>query len=462
MVKTGITYEELCLTFPEYEFLPPEVVAQRAISYWDASPTSAAAIFMPRSAEEVSLFLKKCNERQQRVVVQGGLTGCAQGAKADPDTVILSLERMREIEDIDGRERVAIVQAGCILQVLQNAVAEKGLYFPVDLGARGSCTIGGNIATNAGGVNVLRYGMIRNHILGIEAVLADGTIVSSMNRMMKNNAGYDLKQMFIGTEGTLGVVTRAVLRLEEETCGQETALVGFRDFFNVPKFLRHMQKAVSGQLIAFEAMWGDYYRAVTIPENGHVSPLGRDHSHYVLLEAPGELASESETGFRVGLEEAFQAGLIEDAVIAKSGSEREAIWKTREDFELIIENKPSFLFDVSLPIGDMPAYVDEVVRRVKRRWQNGQCYVLGHVADGNLHLFVCPGEGGNELREIADAIVYEPLACYGGSISAEHGIGHEKKTWLHISRTRTEIDIMRRLKKVFDPKTILNRGVVFD
>src|SRR3954452_13524606 len=218
--------------------LDPAQTAQRASSYWDPSPMQAAALVRPRDAAQVAAMLALCDARGQSVVTQGGLTGVVAGVKTRSDDVVVSLERMMAIDEIDPVNRTATVGAGLTLQRLQEAVAEHGLRYPVDLGARGSCTIGGNVATNAGGINVIRHGMTRDNILGLEAVLADGTVITSLNRMVKNNAGYDLKQLFVGSEGTLGIVTRVVVRLGEAPVSRSTALAALPAFAAVPTLLR--------------------------------------------------------------------------------------------------------------------------------------------------------------------------------------------------------------------------------
>jgi len=205
-------------------------IAERPTSFWNSAPMQAKAIVLPQNAQEVSAILRCCNAQGQSVITHGGLTNAVAAVESTADDVVLSLDRMNRIVEIDAIGGTAIVEAGAVLQTVQETVAEQGLYFPLDLGARGSCTIGGNVATNAGGINVLRYGMMRNLVLGLEAVLADGTIVSSMNRMLKNNAGYDIKQLFIGTEGTLGVVTQVVLRLYPQPASRQTALLAMQDF----------------------------------------------------------------------------------------------------------------------------------------------------------------------------------------------------------------------------------------
>ncbi len=438
--------------------LPPDDVARRATSYWNSAPMQARALMLPRSTQEVSAVLRWCHENGQSVVTHGGLTGCAAGAEATADDVVLSLEKMNRIVEIDPVGGAAVVEAGAVLQRVQEAVADEGLYFPLDLGARGSCTIGGNVATNAGGNHVIRYGMTRAQVLGLEAVLADGTVISDLSKMLKNNAGYDIKQLFIGSEGTLGVVTRVVLRLFPRPAARHTALVAATDFDAVAGFLSVLQQRLPGSLSAYEVMWGDYYRGVT-GEGGHRPPLDRDYPYYAVLQTEGSEPVADAERLEIVLGEALEHDRIVDAVIPKSEAESAAIWDIRENFEQILEPQPVYLYDVSLPIRAMPDYVAAVQQNLTRRWPEGRLYVFGHMADGNLHLFVKPFESGDH-RAASDELVYQPLAGVGGSVSAEHGIGVEKLRWLPHSRTPAEIALMRTLKRSLDPTNLLNPGRV--
>lgn len=426
-------------------------LAERATSYWDASPTCAKALLRPTSTDEVSRALRICNEHGQPVIVQGGLTGVVQGAVSSADDVIISLEKMNRIESVDEVGGVAVVQAGAVLQMVQEQLAAKGMLFPLDFGARGSCTIGGTVATNAGGINVLRYGMMRNLVLGLEAVLADGTIISSMNQMLKNNTGYDLKQLFIGSEGTLGVVTRAVLRLFPVPKSRQTALLATESFDAVARLLKTMHSDLAGTLSAFEVMWGNYYRAVTA-EGAHTSPMARDYPFYVLVEAEGADPDADGERFQAVLEKCLEEGDIVDAILPKSDMERRAVWTIREDFDPVL---PAYLYDVSLPIRSMSAYVEKLEAALTTWRPDAECFVFGHIADGNLHIFVTPYEDG-EHHDRCDEVVYGCLDGFSGSISAEHGIGVEKKAWLGKSRSEDEIRLMRGLKALLDPKNLLN------
>lgn len=433
----------------------------RATSYWNQAPAKALALLRPRTTAEVSEALRICHENNQAVVTQGGMTNCVASADSREDEIVLSLERMKTIESIDITGLTATVGAGVVLQTLQEACREKDLLFPLDLGARGSCTLGGNAATNAGGINVLRYGMTRNLILGMEVVLADGTILSSMNQMLKNNAGYDLKQLFIGSEGTLGVITRLVLKLSPKPLTRQTALVALEDFQKVSELLQKTRRDFAGTLSAFEVMWGEYYKGVT-EEGGHRAPFGRDHKYYLLLEAEGGDLETDEERFNSALERYYENGLIVDAVVPKSEAERVALWDIRENFEPILEPKPIFLYDISLPIVDMEAYAKELEKNLRKRWASCELYILGHIADGNLHLFIRPNSDEERLHDLCDEIVYGALSPYKGSVSAEHGIGVEKIRWLPHSRTPEELALMKLLKRTMDKKNILNRGRVFD
>ena len=406
--------------------------------------------------------LKICNRFERPVVTQGGLTGVVDGARAESGDVILSMERMNRIEEIDPLGATMIVQAGTPLQVVQEQAAEHGLMFPLDLGARGTATIGGNAATNAGGNRVIRYGMVRSMILGLEAVMADGTVLSSMNRMLKNNAGYDLKHLFIGTEGTLGVVTRLVLRLVQEPSSQDTALVAMRDFGQVTAFLRFMEAGMGGTLSAFEVLWRDFYTLVTSQTSGRKPPLDPEYPYFVLVEALGSDQLIDSERFQKVLSEAFDKGLVNDAIVAKSQAERAAIWSIRDDVVQLLELKPVFLFDVSLPISEVEAYVQNIRDQLTEEWPNQRLFVFGHLGDGNIHLAVSAGPENGEARAAVERIVYQPLMQLGGSVSGEHGIGLEKKPYLSWCRSPAEIILMKALKKSLDPRGILNPGKIFD
>ena len=447
-------------------------VAARATHFWDPAPLAAGAVVRPGSTAEVSAVLAACHRAGQSVVTHGGVTGLAGGDRTTPADVVLSLERLRDVETVDPLGRTMTVGAGCVLERARAAALEAGLQLGLDLGARGSCTIGGNIATNAGGLSVLRHGMMREQVLGLEAVLADGTVLSSMNRMLKNNAGYDLKQLFIGSEGTLGVVTRAVLRLRAPTPSRETALVACARFADVAALLAHVDTALNGTLNAFEVLWRPFYRLNTDPAHAGAgpAPLGRDHPLYAIVEARGADPARDAGTFARALETAFERGLVADAVVARSERERAEIWHVREQIDIALRHDPVFPYDVSLPLADTEGYVGALERAVRARWPEGLLIAYGHLADGNLHLLVAPRPMGapgspcaadvDAWHRASDEMVFAPLGPLGGSISAEHGIGLLKKAHLPRSRTPAELDLMRALKRTLDPANILNPGKI--
>ena len=422
----------------------------------------ADAVLRPVSTEQVAAILRHCNEYDIAVVPQGGMTGLVRGAQTGRGNVVLSLERMNAIEDIDPVSRTARVQAGVVLQKLQEKVAELDMDFPLDLGARGTCQVGGNASTNAGGLRVVRYGMMRELVLGLEAVLADGTVVSSMNEMMKNNTGYDLKQLFIGSEGTLGIITRLVLRLYEAPKTRNTALVALSSFDQVTGLLKHVDRSLAGQMSSFELMWDSWYSFIT-EELGNC-PLDKGFPYYAIFESLGGDQVRDQQQFEAMLESAVEEGLVEDAVVATSEKDARRLWEIRENVDPVLA-RPSFTYDVSLPIRHMDDYVRHVEADMKSRLPGSRPMCLGHLADGNLHFLVlydADAAGGDAAAHaVSDAVVYEPLAPLKGSVSAEHGIGLEKKAHLHISRNAAEMEVMRRLKAVFDPKSTLNPGKIF-
>lgn len=433
-------------------------VHERQAGIWRRDTIQAKAIIRPRDTRQVSVALQVCHAYGQPLVAHGGLTGLVHSADTTPDDVALSLERLNQIEAVNPADRTMIVQSGVVLQRIQEAAEAEGLLFPLDLGGRGSATIGGNISTNAGGNRVIRYGMARDMVLGLEAVLADGTVVSSMNRMIKNNAGYDLKQLFIGTEGTLGIITRAVLRLREQPRHQSTLLVAVDDFGKLGRFLKHMDAGLGGTLSAFEVMWNNFYTLVTSPPATNQAPLPSHYPYYVLVEAMGT----ADAAVQEILAAALEQELVADAVLAQSETQRRQLWALRDDVAQCFRDGPTLSFDVSMPIPDMQQYVADVTARLNESFPGNRCYIFGHMGDGNLHLVIGAGTPTPEVRRGVESAVYEPLRKSGGSVSAEHGVGLEKKPYLAISRNASEIALMRTLKRALDSKGILNPGKIFD
>ncbi|ABE39306.1 FAD linked oxidase-like [Rhodopseudomonas palustris BisB5] len=438
-------------------------LGKRSAGAYRFDTLKAGALVRPSSTQQVSDILRWCHANGVSVVTHGGLTGLVHGADADPGEVILSLERMRAIEDIDPQQRTATVQAGVVLQTLQEEVDRHDLAFPLDLGARGSATLGGNAATNAGGNRVIRYGMTRDMILGLEVVLADGTVLSSLNTLIKNNAGYDLKQLFVGSEGTLGVITRLVLRLREKPLATNMALVGFDSFDAVAKFLKHIDRSLGGTLSAFEVMWQSFYRLVTTAPAKGRPPISQDHAYYVLVESQGADQELDTRRFNAAMEAAHEAGLVANAAIAQSEQDCRAFWALRDDVGQVLQGGMPVVFDISLPIAAMEGYADTLRTTLASEIGEHRLWIFGHLGDGNLHVVVqVKPMDYLALRPKIEALVYQPLAACNGSVSAEHGIGLEKKPYLCVSRSPAEIALMRTLKAALDPKGILNPGKIFD
>lgn len=453
---------ELIAALGEKQVLLGDQVHGRSAGIWRADTIQAKALLRPRSTEQVSAAMTICNRHGQSLIAHGGLTGLVESAITSEDDIALSLEGMDKIEEINTTDRTMLVQSGVVLQKIQEAADDAGMLFPLDLGGRGSCTIGGNIATNAGGNRVVRYGMTRDMVLGLEAVLADGTVLSNLSGMIKNNAGYDLKQMFIGSEGSLGVVTRAVLRLREKPKSEVTAFVATDEFSKLERLLKHMDSGLSGRLSAFEVMWNNFYKIVTTPPAKQTPPLSQDYPYYVLIELLGGDQAGDQELMESLLAENLDQGVLLDAVLASSGAQRAELWAMRDDVEQLQQLGFGCTFDVSMRVSHMENYVSQVNQRMGQEFGDYHLITFGHMGDGNLHFYAAVGTYSPEIRHRIERAVYEPLAEIGGSVSAEHGIGLEKKPWLGICRSEQEIELMRRLKLALDPNGILNPGKILD
>ncbi|WP_353182485.1 FAD-binding oxidoreductase [Bosea sp. (in: a-proteobacteria)] len=420
------------------------------------SPCAPAALLLPRSTAEVSAALAICHRFSLPVVVQGGLTGLAGGAHPIAGEIALSLERMNGIEDIDPVGRTMTVLAGTPLEAIQKRAAEAGLLYGVDLGARGSCTIGGNVATNAGGVQVLRYGMTRRNVLGLEAVLPDGRIVSSLVKLIKNNAGYDWTQLLIGSEGTLGVVTRVLLALQPAVPSLHTALCSVAGVPQALRVLDRLEARLPAGLLAFEAMWPDYLAAAEA-HAGLAPPFAPGPALALLVEAALPAGEAYTDLFLAALAALAEEGLLEDVLVAQSSRERARFWAYREASSEFYRSLPAGLhFDISVPLAAMAEAADLLHDRIGKSASGATLILFGHIADGNLHLSIHPAEGAG-FEGLAE-VVFGIVQRVEGSISAEHGIGVLKRPYLGYSRSDAELALMRTLKQAIDPLGILNRG----
>ncbi len=419
------------------------------------------ALTFPRSTDQVAGILRYCNEHRIPVQPQGGMTGLAGGAVPLVPCVVMSLERMRAIRELDSAAGTITVEAGVVMEAVQRAADSADLFFPLDLGGRGTCQIGGNISTNAGGNRVLRFGMARDLVLGVEAVLADGTVINALRKVIKNNTGYDLRQLFIGSEGTLGVVTAVVLRLFPKARSICTGLCAVNDYAAVIELLARARTGFASQLTAFEVMWPDFYRVATV-DLGRKPPLASGHGLYVLIETMGTDVEADQERYERVIGEAVDAGIVSDAVIAKSQREVSEIWSVRDspgEWQAA-GHWPQLSFDVSVPTGEIGQLVADIRAAIISRWAGLPALYFGHVADGNLHVSVRMSDHTVTALEIEEA-VYRIVSARHGSISAEHGIGSLKKDFLHLSRSSEEIALMRAIKRAMDPNGILNPGKIF-
>jgi FAD/FMN-containing dehydrogenase len=420
-------------------------------------------VLRPASTDQVSQIMKICHDAAQPVVVQGGLTGLVVGARPQHGEVVMTMERMNRIENIDAKAGTITVQAGTPLQVVQEAADAIDMVYPLDLGARGSCTIGGNLSTNAGGNRVIRYGMTRDLTLGVEAVLADGTVINSLNGFIKNNTGYDLKQMFVGSEGTLGLITRATLRLYPKPKTQVVAFCAADSFDAVAELMAHMRSDLGADLSAFEVIWAKTYSAILSDVAGIKAPIPEGHAFYVLVEMMGSDAAHDTEKFETCLGQALENNLIVDAVLSRSNAEIDALWDVRDGMAHAMgKQQPAVGFDISLSIADMKIIEDELLNRLQAALGEVRLFIGGHLADGNLHLVAKSMTDGEQPRDKIQEIIYGWVGEIGGSISAEHGIGTLKRAYLGQSRSPNELALMRSLKQMMDPKNLLNPGRVFD
>ena len=426
--------------------------------------TSPGYLVRPASTEEVAAVVRLAAEHGLNVTVIGGMTGTVGGAVPRDGGIGLSMERMSRIHEIDMMSMTMTVDAGCVLQVAQEAAEADGALLPLDLGARGSATIGGVIGTNAGGNRVLRWGMMRDMVLGLEAVLADGTIVSSLTKMLKDNAGYNWKHLLIGSEGTLAIVTRAVLRLRPLPLSRQTAIVALGSFEDSVKLLRRLERDMGGRLSSFELMWENFYKQMTDAQlDRRPRPLPLGHAFYVLVEAMGGTPEADDAQFEAALGAMIEEGMVEDAVIAGSEREREGLWAVRDDMMPgVAPLRPFGNYDVSMGLRDMPAFIERAQANLDAVYPEARTFFYGHAGDGNLHALVTIGRMDAEVQRNIDHAIFDAVRSVGGSIAAEHGVGISRAPYLSFARSESELELMRRLKEALDPQRLMNPGKLLD
>lgn len=429
-------------------------------------PPHPSAVVFPRSTDEVSRFLKLCHQHRIQVVPSGGRTGLSGGAIAAKGEVVLSLTKMNQMGVVDTLAHTVTVQAGAVTEAVHEHCAPLGLTWPVDFASKGSSHVGGNIATNAGGVKVIRYGLTRQWVLGLKVVTMQGEILDLNGALEKNNTGVDLRQLFIGSEGILGVITEATLKL--------TRLPGTLDVFffavkDVPAVLQLFLNARRApfEIMAFEFLTHNCLETVAKARN-LTSPFQSPSGAYVLLEVERPVSADAQGVLDAWLESLFTQELVLDGTLAQSPREAKDLWSLREGIAESLANR-GFLYknDISLPVSNLVSFTEEMVALFAERNPELEIFLFGHIGDGNLHVNTMKPESMDQDKFVrtcraADEDLFKIVKNYQGSVSAEHGIGLLKKAALHYSRSAEEIALMKAVKKVMDPLHLLNPGKVFD
>ncbi|ROM61780.1 hydroxyacid dehydrogenase [Pseudomonas brassicacearum] len=426
----------------------------------------------PANTEEVAAVVRACSATDTPVVVQGGNTGLMGGATPDASgrAVLLLLDRMNRVRAVDTDNDTLTVEAGCILQTVQDVARQAGRLFPLSLGAEGSCTLGGNLGTNAGGTAVLRYGNARELTLGLEVVTAQGEIWNGLRGLRKDNTGYDLRDLFIGSEGTLGIITAATLKLFPLPKARATALLAFDSLGQAVALLSHARAGFGASLTAFELLSAECLALLReqFPE-GPRPFLGAGQPWFALLElSDNHSESHAREAFEQVLGEAFDQNLVADALIAESLAQSQAFWQLRENMsEAQKRAGRNMKHDISVPISQVVAFVEHTDALLQAHFPGVRHYTFGHLGDGNLHYNVAHPQGSTVEAHMAHyaAIsqwVHDSAHAHGGSISAEHGIGQLKANRLARYKSAVELDLMRRIKQALDPHNLLNPGKVLE
>src|SRR3954466_6045653 len=421
---------------------------------------SAECVVRPASTVEVAAVVKRAADEGMAIVPQGGNTGLSGGSvpTGNGREIIVALGRLNRVRELDRLNDTITVEAGCVLGNIQRAADDAGRLFPLSLAAEGSCQIGGNLSTNAGGINVLRYGTAREQVLGLEVVLPDGRVWDGLRGLRKDNTGYDLKQLFLGAEGTLGIITAAVLRLHPKPTATSTAWIALERAQNAIELLGFLRERLGERLSAFELLSRNCVEAVLAFAPGTQEPLAAVHPWYVLAEL-ADSGDERQLREQVekALVDAAERGAIADAALAQSGEQGRALWRIRETVpEAQFTNVKH---DISVPISRVAQFIERADARLTARFPDVRVFAFGHVGDGNVHYNVGPERLVAE-RPAVNRIVYDIVAELGGSISAEHGLGQLKREEIRSHKSPLELELMRTLKRALDPSGLFNPGKV--
>lgn len=448
---------------PDFSSREPSDLAEYGTDCTRVVPPAPSAIAFPRTTDEVSRLLALCDAERVSVVPSGGRTGLAGGAVAATGELVLSLARMRRMDEVDRLGATVRVQAGAVTQAVHEHCAEHGLTWPVDFASKGSSTVGGNIATNAGGVRVIRYGLTRQWVLGLQVVLASGKMLDIGGALEKNNTGLDLRQLFIGSEGTLGVVTEATLKLTRAPGETAVMIFGVNDVASVLALLREARQGPF-VLAAYE-LFSQRCLDRLLSHRKARPPLDRPRAYYVLVEVEGE---DLDARLEPWISRVFESGAAEDGTLAQHSTQARALWALREGIsESLSATGLPHKNDVALPVARLGAFCAELDDVFARRYPGWEICLFGHVGDGNLHVNVMKPDAMDRdeffsRTKEADRDLFALVARHHGSISAEHGIGLLKKPYLSYSRSEGEIAVMRAVKRALDPNDTLNPGKVLD
>ncbi|XP_035215514.1 D-2-hydroxyglutarate dehydrogenase, mitochondrial-like isoform X2 [Stegodyphus dumicola] len=421
---------------------------------WLKSHTGKSSLVLrPKNTEQVSQILAYCNEKNLAVCPQGGNTGLVGGSIPIFDEIVISMSLMNKVLDFDDNSGTLQCQSGCVLESLENFVNKKNYTVPVDLGAKGSCQIGGNLSTNAGGLRFLRYGSLHGNVLGLKAVLANGKIIDCMNTMRKNNTGYDLKHLFIGSEGTLGIITEAAILCYPKSPETSVAFLGLNSFEQCLSTAKVIQQKLPEVLSSLEML--DDAAADTLRDNLKISPPISKHPFYILVEISGSNQQHNEEKLNDCLTYLMEKNHVSDGTVATEPSRIKTIWEVRERItEALLLEGYGYKYDISLPLDEFYKIVEIMRERLGQKVT--RCVAYGHLGDGNLHFNATSRKFDSSILSLIEPFIYEWTSERKGSISAEHGIGFKKSKYLHFNKTTNAISLMKSMKQMMDPKGILN------